>query len=47
MALGDAAINILRVGMANYPELMPVEGVEAVEAERSAKQESSSIRRYA
>jgi len=43
----NAAINILHVGMANYPELMPVEGVEAVEAERSAKQESSSIRRYA
>lgn len=43
----NAAINILHVGMANYPELMPVEGVDANMAERSAKQESSSMRRYA
>lgn len=27
--------------MANYPELMPVEGVEAVEVECPAKQESN------
>ena len=26
----NAATNILNVGMANYPELMPVEGVEAL-----------------
>ena len=38
----NAAINILHVGMANYPELMPVEGVDAYVAERSVKQESSS-----
>ena len=43
----NAAINILNVGMANYPELMPVEGVEAVEVERSAKQESNGKRRFA
>ena len=43
----NAALNILHVGMANYPELMPVEGVDANMAERSVKQESSGIRRYA
>lgn len=39
----NAATNILHVGMANYPELMPVEGVDATMAERSEKQESTSI----
>ena len=43
----NAATNILHVGMANYPELMPVEGVEAVEVERSAKQESNGKHRLA
>jgi len=43
----NAAINILHVGMANYPELMPVEGVDAIMAERSEKQESTSVRKYA
>ena len=44
----NASINILNVGMANYPEVMPVEGVEVKQfyfdwlAERSAKQESNS-----
>ena len=33
--------------MANYPELMPVEGVDAVEAERSEKQESNGKHRIA
>lgn len=37
----NAAINILNVGMANYPEIMPVEGVDAIEAEHSGKQESN------
>jgi len=44
----NAAINILNVGMANYPELMPVEGADAIMAERSGKQESiSEHRRFA
>lgn len=38
----NAAINILHVGMANYPKLMPVEGVDTHVVERSRKQESSS-----
>ena len=44
----NAAINILNVGMANYPELMPVEDADAT-AERPMKQESSGrpIRRFA
>ena len=44
----NAAINILNVGMANYPELMPVEDADAT-AERPVKQESSGrpIRRFA
>ena len=43
----NAAVNILKVGMANYPELMPVEGVDADMAERSEKQESNSKLRVA
>ena len=35
-------MNIYNVGVANYSELMPVEGVDANVAERSVKQESSS-----
>ncbi len=42
----NAATNILNVGMANYPELMPVEDADAT-AERPAKQESSGKRRFA
>ena len=38
----NASINIRNVGMANYPELMPVEELEAFMAETSAKQESSN-----
>ena len=38
----NAAINILTVGMANYPELMPVEGTRTLLSEQSpTKQESN------
>ena len=40
-------IYILIVGVANYPELMPVEGVDAVTAERPVKQEPISKHRFA
>jgi len=43
----NAAMNIYNVGVANYSELMPVEGVDANEAERSVKQESSSNQKIA
>jgi len=43
----NVATNTINVGMANYPELMPVEGVEAYMDERPVKQESIGKRELA
>ena len=43
----NAAINILNVGMANYPELMPVEGLDTHRVEISMKQEFTSKQMFA